>query len=695
MALRCTCLFAAAVIISHVSATRSSATLRVNPIRRVVNMLDSMTKKIGAEGEAEEKLFEKFMCYCKNGKGSLEASIAAAEDKIPKLESSIKELEAGVGQLVADVEAAKKGREEAKSAMAEGKALREKEAAAFAKESGDFKTNVAAMSKAIAALEKGAGGSFLQTSMASVLRKLSITMDMSSIDRDALSSFLSLGAAGQYAPQSGEIIGILKQMHETMEGDLADITKTEEEAVKAFDSMMESKAKEVAAMTAEIEEKTARIGEDGVKLVEMKDDLADTSAALEEDKAFLADLDKNCATKEAEWAERQKLRAQELLAIHETIKILNDDDALELFKKTLPSPSFLQMETTARATRNRALAMLAAPRAHDFRLNLVALAIKGRKVSFDKVLGMIDEMTALLAKEQTSDDEKKEYCEAEIDKTEDELKALERQVSDLDKAIEEHKGEIELLTADIAALEQGVKDLDKQVAEATETRKEEHAEFSSTLAANSAAVDLLGLAKNRMQKFYNPKLYKPAPKRELSAEDRISVNFGGTAPPTAAPGGIAGTGVTALTQANPGPPPETFGAYKKSGEESTGVLAMIDMLVADLEKEIQTMEVDEKNAQEEYEELMQVSAEKRASDVKSIADKEGAKADMEANLQKLGEESKATKAEAMAKGKTLMDLHSECDWLISNFETRKEARAAEVDSLQKAKAVLSGADYSL
>merc|ERR1719158_1095244 len=119
---------------------------------------------------------------------------------------------------MADVDAAKKGREEAKTAMAEGKALRAKEAAAFAKESGDFKTNVAAMSKAIAALEKGAGGSFLQTSMASVLRKLSITMDMSSIDRDALSSFLSLGSAAQYAPQSGEIIGILKQMHETMEG---------------------------------------------------------------------------------------------------------------------------------------------------------------------------------------------------------------------------------------------------------------------------------------------------------------------------------------------------------------------------------------------------------------------------------------------------------------------------------------------
>jgi len=212
------------------SASSSSVSLRVNPIRRVVNMLQSLTKKIEAEGKAEEELFEKFMCYCKNGKGSLEASIAAAEDKIPKLESAIKEIGSKVEQLQADVEAAKKGREEAKTALKEGKALRQKEAAAFAKESSDDSTNIAAMGKAIIALEKGAGNSFLQTSNAAVLRKLSINVDMSSLDREMLSSFLSTNS--DYAPQSGQIVGILKQMQETMETDLAAITKSEEEAKK-------------------------------------------------------------------------------------------------------------------------------------------------------------------------------------------------------------------------------------------------------------------------------------------------------------------------------------------------------------------------------------------------------------------------------------------------------------------------------
>merc|ERR1719171_427449 len=151
-----------------------------------------------------------------------------------------------------------------------------------------------------------------------------------------------------------------------------------------------------------------------------------------------------------------------------------------------------------------------------------------------------------------------------------------------------------------------------------------------------------------MNKFYNPKLYKAPPKRELSEEERISLNMGGTLAPTAAPGGIAGTGVTVLSQVAPPPPPETMGAYQKKGEESTGVITMMDMMIADLDKEITETEVEEKEAQSEYETFMEDSAEKRASDAKSIADKEAAKADLEAKLITDEETKTATMKEAMA-----------------------------------------------
>merc|ERR1719207_147780 len=151
------------------------------------------------------------------------------------------------------------------------------------------------------------------------------------------------------------------------------------------------------------------------------------------------------------------------------------------------------------------------------------------------------------------------------------------------------------------------------------------------MAADTAAEQLLQLAKNRLNKFYNPKLYKPPPKRELSEEERITVSLGGTAPPTPPPGGIAGTGVTALAQREaPPPPPETYGAYAKKGEESSGVIAMIDLLIKDLSTEMTTITAEEKNAQEDYVKFMADSADKRAADSKLIEEKEETKANTEA-----------------------------------------------------------------
>merc|ERR1719174_3000916 len=187
-------------------------------------------------------------------------------------------------------------------------------------------------------------GSFLQTSAAQLLKKLVLSANgMSDIDREEVTAFLS--GSSDYAPASGQITGILKQMTDTMVKELNMATAEETAAIKTYDELMAAKTKEVDALTAAIEEKMTRLGELQVEIVEMKEDLDDTSKALLEDKKFLADLDKNCAIKTEEHAENQKLRSQELLALADTIKILNDDDALELFKKTLPgAASFMQLQ---------------------------------------------------------------------------------------------------------------------------------------------------------------------------------------------------------------------------------------------------------------------------------------------------------------------------------------------------------------
>jgi len=323
------------------------------------------------------------------------------------------------------------------------------------------------------------------------------------------------------------------------------------------------------------------------------------------------------------------------------------------------------------------------------------MALKGKTAGFEKVVKMIDEMIGNLKTEQGDDDQKKAYCEEKFDATDDKKKSLERSIADSGIAIEEMEGAIAQLRDEIAALETGIKELDKQVAEGTEQRKEENADYKELMAGDSAAKEVMLFAKNRLNKFYNPKLYVPPPKRELSEEDRITVNMGGTLAPTQPPAGISGTGITVLAQGAPPPPPETFGAYKNKGEEQGGVTAMIDLLVADLDKEMQEAEVTEKNAQEDYEKLMAESAEKRAQDTKAITEKGAAQSQAEESLAAEQDTKKSTAEELMGTEKEIHALHGECDWLLQYFDARKEARAGETEALTNAKAVLNGADYSL
>jgi len=633
-----------------------------------VKLLQGMQKKTEEEGKKEKTLFEEYMCYCKAGGNDLSNSISAAQTKVPQLESSITEAESLKVQLQKDIKTGKASIADARVTIDKATAIREKEAASYSKDIADYKTNIAALGKALTAIEAGTFGGFLQSRSGSRtvarLQQLTLNEEMSSADRDMLSGFLSQGEQNS-ALGSGQILGILKQMKENMENELADVTKSDAESSKSFEALIAAKEKELASSQGAVESKVERMAETGISIVQMKEDLDDTTKGLAEDQAFVADLKKSCASKQAEWDERCKVRADEMMAIGETIKILNDDDALDLFKKTLPSASFLQMQVSGKEVRHEAAAVL-----HTFRrrhrrhidpqLDFIVLALRGKSNGFEVVGASIDKMVGLLGKEQSEDDQKKAYCEAKLDKTEDQKKSLEQKVEDMEKAMEEAKETIATLTDEIKGLAESITGLDKSVAEATANRKAENAEYKESMTSNVAAKKLLEMAEARLSKFYAGKFVQ------------IRVHDADTAPPS--------------------PPPETWDAYKTQGEGAGGVAQMLRVLMTDLEKEIVESKVEEKSAQSEYERFIADSGEKRRVDSQALADKESAKADLEKALQTMGTTRKSTRFEAMAKAETLRDLHIECDFLLANYETRQEARATEVDSLKKAKDVLSGAD---
>merc|ERR1719223_2414480 len=281
-------------------------------------------------------------------------------------------------------------------------------------------------------------------------------------------------------------------------------------------------------------------------------------------------------------------------------------------------------------------------------------------------------MVATLQKEQQDDNDKREYCQMQFDAADDKKKGLERGVSNLEKAIEKEKEAIATFTDEIKALEDGIVALDKSVAEATEQRKEENKEYTDLMASDAAAKEILGFAKNRLNKFYNPKLYKAPPTATLV--DISAHDASGVAPP---------------------PPPATAAAFSKKAEEGNGVIGMIDLLVKDLDKEMTEAKTTEKDAQADYEQMMKDSSAKRADDSKTLSDKQGAKADTQADMEANTEEKAATTKTLMATLEYIQSLHAECDWLLQYFEVRKEARTGEISSLATAKSVLSGADFSL
>merc|ERR1719356_1387244 len=215
---------------------------------------------------------------------------------------------------------------------------------------------------------------------------------------------------------------------------------------------------------------------------------------------------------------------------------------------------------------------------------MISMALRGGAKSFDKVIKMIDDMVALLGNEQTADDTKKAYCEKELDTEEDTKKVLEIKGSDLEKSIADTKESIAILA--------GIKALDASVKEATETREEENAFWKKTMQEDNAAKDVLKMAKNRLAKFYAPKMYQPPAKVERSTMGRISseMSLMQDAP------SLVEVHSHVAHKADPGPPPETWDAYQTKTEEHGGVVAMLDLLISDLDKEMAAMTTDEKES---------------------------------------------------------------------------------------------------
>jgi len=680
------------------AAANQQATAGANPIRKIVTLMQNMQKEIEAEGAKEQELFDKFMCYCSGNNGDLAKASADGRAKIEELSAKLKMDEADKTQTGLDLAQHKADREGAANDLSEATNLRSKENAEFTEQQADTEKNIAAMKGAIPALEKGMGGaSLMQLPGSDRLHKLVESYsNVDAMDRKNVLAFLE--QSGDYVPQSGQIVGILKGMLDQMEADLKELNADEDKGVAGFADLKGSKEKEQETATEAIETKTARAGELAVSVVQTADALEDTQKEVAETDKFIAELKASCATKSAENAKRQKTRTEEVAAISQAIEILNDDDALDVFKKAVPSAlvqesfGFLQRSDRLASQVAKAQAILAqsAGKYKSQQMNLLLyslnsklkLGVKGKTQNFAGVIKMVDDMVALLGKDQADDDKQKVFCEGEFDKAGDEDKAAQTKLGQIEATIEEEADAIASLADELATLDADIKALDKAVVEATEQRKEEHAEHQETAQLTEAAVALIGKAKNRLQKFYNPTLYVDTPVHENTMEEKI-IEAGSFAQ------------VHSHDSVAPAPPPETAGGAYQASSKSAGVMGLMDMMVKELETDAKDGDYEEKEAQKDYSELMASSQATRAQDTKSMTDKAATKAQLEGKHQSSKESRTATQQDLDLVHTYIGDLHVSCDFILQNFDLRREARTNEGESLKNAKAILSGANFGL
>jgi hypothetical protein len=701
------------VALLHGAAAGSSDNeFGANPIRKIVTLLQDMQKEIEAEGTKEKELYEKFMCFCSGGKEELEKTSADSAQAIETLTSQAEEQTAEKTGLEGDLKKHEEERTSATADLAKATAIRGKENADYETSLADQKSNFQAISGAIPALEKGMGGaaSLLQQNGNDLKKKLQRALGASQVvssgERKDVMAFLE--QSGDYAPASGQIVGILKNMKDEMEKSITSLTKDEEDAVAGYGDLKAAKEQEVEVASEAIEAKTKRVGELAVSIVQAEDGADDATKEKANADKFLATLDTQCVTKQQEWDARCKMRNDEVAAISQAVGILNDDDALDVFKKAVPAAlmqrssthaarkfGFLQAAKAAASPLSRALSFISASVQLHRNLQLEVLAntmktklryqekarLHGKTdlngaVDFTAITKMIEDMIVVLGKQQAADSKHKVWCEGELEKNADEAKQASETVASLGASIAETTDEISTAADDIAALQEGIKALDKDVASATEMRKAEHADYLETVQLTEASIQLLGKAKNRLQKFYNPALHKP----EETAEEEALMQ--------------AGNFAQLASHVAPPEAPETFGAYEKKGQKSGGVMALMDMLTRELESTLQEAQHDEKSAQGEYVELMTDSQKQRQQDSEAVTDKSAAKAALEATLVSLKENKAATLKQMEDINAYNTEVHGSCDFILQNFKLREEARTNEIEGLKNAKAVLAGASYS-
>jgi len=662
----------------------ANADAKNRPVSKVITLLNDMTKQLETEAKEDEETFDAMMCWCEtNDKGKTKA-IADGEASIAELEAAIQSFTALSSKLTTEIANLEKEVAENTEALADATGVRKKELAEFNAEEKSSLATISSLKGAVAALSKHQSASFLQTESADegmdFITKVTelkfnvhkhqdlLSSMLNKRQKKVLSSFVQApedflengGIKGQTAllqtaAPSSQIFGVLKQMKEGFETNLAASQKEEMKAQGEYEDVKHGKEEEIAAGTAQIDTKTNELADSDEKNAQSKKLLAETRATLDADTKFLANLKEQCVIFQEQMEERTKTRQLEIQAVSKAAAFLSSDEAQDLVSRTF---SFIQTSRSSKRNREKFVKALnkLAIEVNDPRIS--ALAIHARLDAFTKVKKSIQDMIDTLAKEQEDEVQHKDFCVDELQKNEKETQSKEQEKNTLEENIEDLAALILKLKNKIAELKANIANLQVQLKRAGEDREKENSEFQVTVADQRATQKLLAGALNILKGFYDK----------------------------------AALLQTSSKQPAGPPPPPGFKTYGKSAQ-SGGVMAMIEQIIADAK----AMESDALKAEEEaqvaYETFVtETNASIDAATKESVTCAENqAKAEAQKVETEMARDGVADEISALISENA--DLHKSCDYTLKNFDLRQGARQSEMEALKQALSILSGASF--
>jgi len=658
------------------------AAAKNRPVSKVIVLLKDMLKQLEKEAEEDEAIYDKMACWCETNDKEKTKAIADAEARITDLTTQIEEATALSARLATEIKNLEKEVAKNQESLDKATAIRQKELADFNGEEKDLLQSISALKAAVTVLSKHHGGSaaMLQApkaELAGVVSKLRSALDkhrqlligaFSPSERRAIDAFLQSPGdyfdsaptfKQSYAPQSGEIFGILKQMKETFEADLSDAQKQEMENQKAYEELKAAKEEEIAAGQAQLDTKSQELAATDEKLALAKEDIEDTKKSLSADQQFLMMLKEKCSMTDKEWEERQKTRHLEMEAVSKALAILSSDDAHDTFTKTFNPASLLQKgSATKSANRKKASALLNAVAKKLGSSRLADMANRVGLDAFERVKEAIDKLITELAQEKQDEIKHKDFCVEEFNQNQLQTERKDREKADILAKVEDLKMTIDELTKIIESLKAEIVEMQVQLKRAGEDREKENKVFQDTVADQRETQKLLQAALKVLSDFYG--------KSEAALVQRQE-------------------------PAGPAPPPG-LGEYKKSAA-SGGVTGLLQQIISDAKAmEAETVRAEE-DAQKAYEDFVKETNASVEAKSKDIVDKSEAKAKAEGDLVEAEEAKEAVLLELEQLANYKAQLHQSCDFIIKNFDIRQSARDEEIEALRQAKAILSGAKF--